>query len=151
MLKHLADGQSSAVCQLRKQYRMNESICQVSNDIAYKGALLCGNDEVRNRRLDLKHFPAIDLDEKSRKLAWLHQAIDPDFPVVFINTDAPTAQNNLATICPMLESKRAMSGGGVVNCTESSIVCHVVKGLLSCGLGASSIGVISPFRAQVRY
>jgi DNA replication ATP-dependent helicase Dna2 len=50
-----------------------------------------------------------------------------------------------------LEHHSHVSGtNGTVNSTEASIVQQIVKALVLCGLAESDIGVIVPFRAQLR-
>lgn len=69
---------------------------------------------------------------------WIERAINPDYPVVFLDTDSKG----------WLESDGG--AGGQINTTEVSIVQSVVHSLSLCGLDQSSIGVITPFRSQVR-
>lgn len=164
MLMHLAEGFPDAVAKLTMQYRMNEDICQLSNIIgeeriscdanssqgiepsptlfvrrrlfaAYKGSLKCGNDKVRHQKLNLsltaKSVGMVDAVDRP----WIDQAISPEQPVVFIDTDGKGWQ----------ESE------GPANNFEAAIVQKVVKYLFSRGVDYSSIGVISPFNAQVSF
>jgi DNA replication ATP-dependent helicase Dna2 len=119
MLKLLADAHPDMVAKLSYQYRMNGDICQLSNDLVYKGALKCANDCVRNQALDLPGFPE-NVEE-----SWLRAALDPSMPVVFVNTD----QNEGAIFKPLVRL--------------------IVDGLVACGVQADIIGIICPFRAQV--
>lgn len=154
MLKHLADQHSDSVAQLTYQYRMHEDICQLSNDIVYNGSLKCANDEVRWRRLELNGFPEnIPSINRAAPGEWLLRAIDPRNPVIFVNTDkiGATADTNEAdSIIPHERASGGGNHGNIVNDMEARIVRLLVGGLLGCGLDASSIGVICPFRAQVR-
>jgi DNA replication ATP-dependent helicase Dna2 len=147
MLKHLAEGQPSAVTQLKKQFRMNEEICHLSNDIVYDGALVCANDDVRSRRLELLGYPE-NVDTLSN--AWLGVALNPAMPVVFLDTDAPNTAGNQSPFRPLERKMGSSAGGSIVNDTEASLVRVVVDCLLKCGMKASSIGVICPFRAQLK-
>ena len=71
---------------------------------------------------------------------WIEQALNPNQPVVFIDTDAKG----------WLESDGIRKGaGGPINDSEVSIVQKLVHSLSVCGLENSSIGVITPFRSQV--
>ena len=69
---------------------------------------------------------------------WIERAINPDHPVVFLDTDGKG----------WLESD--VGAGGQINFVEVSIVQNIVQSLCLCGLAPSSIGVITPFRSQVR-
>jgi DNA replication ATP-dependent helicase Dna2 len=87
-------------------------------------------------------------------MMWLKKAIDPDSTVVFLDTDAITnptfSESKESTITPLESTVGRVIGGSIVNDTESKLVRIIVKGLIDCGLDASAIGVISPFRAQLR-
>jgi DNA replication ATP-dependent helicase Dna2 len=154
MLKHLADQHSDSIAQLTYQYRMHEDICQLSNDLVYNGKLKCANDEVRWRRLELSGFPEnIPCVNQAAPGEWLIRAIDPSAPVVFVNTDkigTTTDTNEADSIIPHERTSGGGNHGSSVNEMEVEVVRLLVGGLLGCGLDASSIGVICPFRAQVR-
>ena len=152
MLKRLADQHTDSVAQLTFQYRMHEEICQLSNDIVYKGQLKCGDDLVAKRKLALDQFPR-GLPMGVNQQHWLYRAIDPSRPVVFLNTDKIT----MSTTSQVTDSIHALertigrnAGGSIVNDTEASLVKDAVSALVACGLEPSSVGVICPFRAQVR-
>lgn len=116
---------------------MNEEICLLSNDLVYGGALKCGNESVRDQKVDLSGYP------ENIEQGWLRDLLDPDKPVVFLNTDG----KNVAEFQP-LERKQA---GKIVNDAEVKVVQDIVNGLMTCGIGADSVGVICPFRAQVSH
>jgi len=130
MLMHLAEerGFPNAVAQLTMQYRMNEDICLLSNIVAYKGLLKCANDEVKNQKLHLPVAPKLETNPNKQ---WIERVINPNNPVVFLDCGAEESQ-------------------GPVNTSEISIVEQCVQYLSDCGLAISSIGVITPFRSQLR-
>lgn len=73
---------------------------------------------------------------------WIETAINPDKPVVFLDTDGNG----------FVETNGIEVGsGGPMNVFEASIVEHIVLSLSVCGLSKSSIGVITPFRSQVSH
>jgi DNA replication ATP-dependent helicase Dna2 len=153
MLKRLADKHPDSVSQLTYQYRMHEDICQLSNDIVYKGKLKCANEFVAKKALTLPRFPsALENSTNKDSLLWLSRAIDPSNAVTFLDTDKINLQssNTEESICSLESSSNRRSGGSLVNETEACIVNTLIGGLLTCGVDASSIGVISPFRAQLR-
>lgn len=125
---HLAEGFPVAVAKLTMQYRMNEDICRFSNIVAYKGLLKCANDGVKNQKLRLPVTPKL---EKNPDKRWIDNVVNPNNPVVFLDCAAKESQ-------------------GPVNTAEISIVELCVKALTDCGLAISSIGVITPFRSQLR-
>lgn len=65
---------------------------------------------------------------------WIERALDPDQPVIFLDTD----------------SNGWMETEGPINNFEASIVEKLVLSLSLCGVENSSIGIITPFRSQVR-
>jgi DNA replication ATP-dependent helicase Dna2 len=153
MLKRLAEKHADSVAQLTYQYRMHEDICQLSNDLVYGGKLKCANDHVRRRKLDLQGFPEnIPCGAQVSSMEWLTRVVDPSESVVFVDTDKIGSEGGSAPRDSFQSLERTSGrgiGGAIVNDTEASLVRDIVGGLLSCGLDASSIGLICPFRAQV--
>jgi DNA replication ATP-dependent helicase Dna2 len=151
MLKRLAEQHPNAVAQLTFQYRMHEDICQLSNDIIYGGSLRCGNDEVRRRKLDLPGFPENMGNQGITPTGqWLVDVVDPNHPVIFMDTDKLRSSSaECDGMNPLERSVGLRNGGSIVNDSEALLVQLVVGNLIDCGLHASSVGVISPFRAQV--
>ena len=132
---------------------MHKDICQLSNDIVYQGKLKCANESVATRKLTLQGFPENLVSPVNEgPFDWLRKTIDPSTAVAFVDTDTFDKDMNVPTgsILPLESSTSRRESGSVVNETEASIVQTVVGGLISCGLDASSIGVICPFRAQIR-
>jgi len=146
MLKRIADSHPESIAPLTYQYRMHEEICQLSNDLVYGGQLKCANDQIRRRRLDLASFPENIPSQTSSQ--WLRSAVDPAWPVVFLNTDE--INQNAKSKLYLERTSGRTKGGSIVNDTEASLVRIVVTTLLSCGLDPPLIGVVCPFRAQVR-
>jgi DNA replication ATP-dependent helicase Dna2 len=153
LLKRLADAHPDAVVPLTFQYRMNDDICQLSNDLVYHGNLKCGNEVVRKQKLCLPLFPR-GLHKYQQSFPWLKRIIDPIFPVVFVNTDtmgAPSVSPETRDSFFYLESSGSKTAGGnVMNATEANLTTLIASSLVACGLNPSDIGVITPFRAQVR-
>lgn len=164
MLKRLAERFPVSIAQLTYQYRMHEDICRISSEAVYGGKLKCGNEAVRRRRLDLPDFPKSLPRAISRKVYhWLLGTINPNKSVVFVDTDnikkLPGAKTGPPSdpvaskkegIDPLEGTVGGRSGGSVVNETEAALVRYIVSGLIATGLPPSSIGVVCPFRAQVR-
>ncbi|EJK77518.1 hypothetical protein THAOC_00647, partial [Thalassiosira oceanica] len=122
-----------------------------ATEVAYDGLLKCGNDQVRRQRLKLKHDSSPR--HSSQDGMWLEGAIDPDRPVVFLDTDSmPSSWQGPGYIgFKGLELNGAARGaGGPVNDSEAIVVQKLVTRLASHGVELSSIGVITPFRSQLR-
>ena len=141
LLKRLAEKHPSSVSQLTLQYRMAKNICELSNDIIYGGLLQCANDLVATRKLT---FPR--RVESAGWPEWVTKAMDPDSAVMFVDTDSPGNHNGGRRYL----ERKTCKGGAVVNDTEATVVRILVERLVSTGVNADSIGVICPYRAQIR-
>jgi DNA replication ATP-dependent helicase Dna2 len=142
LFKRLAEAHPDAVVTLSEQYRMNMEIMEVSNTLIYDQRLICGSEDVAMGRLSLT--PSLSY---SQYTPWLIRCIEPEVPVVFVNTD------NLRTSDGKLELESFMgsasSRGTVVNMFEVECISRIYHGLLSCGVDGKNIGVVSPYRSQV--
>jgi len=155
ILKKLADEHPHAIAPLTMQYRMNEDICKISSESVYGGQLQCGNEEVQGQLLDLPGFPSsLPTPTNECYIAWLHSVVDPVRSVVFVDTDkmietCDTRQLN-CDVTGEFVALEGKIGGSIVNRTEAKLVWYIVEAMHRCGHDLSEIGVISPFRAQVR-
>lgn len=177
MMKRLADAMPVALSRLSLQYRMHKDICDLCNEIAYKGTLHCANEQVSTTLLKLNNFPQGLLKQvngsSGSEQGWLHRLINPRHVVVFADTDNIrlesssvderhcTNQKSTSGDNPILfsdleksfskDADRSIRGsGGVTNATEVNLIRCVIKALVECGLDVSDIGVISPLRSQTR-
>ncbi len=91
--------------QLEQQYRMNQEIMSLSSALVYNNRLRCGSPEVASRKLILSYAPQAHSHAHaatpppeyttffgssipSQKMeAWVAAAINPELPVVFLDTD----------------------------------------------------------------
>lgn len=163
-MERLAKEHPNAITSLTYQYRMNMEICRLSSESVYGGQMKCGNDAVSNRTLQLAEFPSLLPPARSKiGFPWLRSVIDPKKGVVFVDTDnVKTVPQTAHTQKPSIEpgvpkEMEALEGhvGGragrnVVNRAEVSLVRIILSGLFACGVCPKSVGVISPFRAQLR-
>ncbi|RKF65749.1 DNA replication ATP-dependent helicase/nuclease DNA2 [Erysiphe neolycopersici] len=150
----LSEKHPDSVVYLEHQYRMCEDIMTLSNSLIYNGRLKCGNRAVAQRELhipnleNLQYYHTLPTTSSSSKKmiclgpvnsrCWLHDLIIPATKVSFINTD------------PLLPlSREEAKGNRIVNPTEARICTLLVHGLLSVGVAASSIGVMTHYRSQL--
>ncbi len=114
---------------LDTQYRMNESIMEFSNIHFYGGALKA-HESVKNITLrDL----GVRVDDAN---PW-KEALDPDFPVVFIDT------------CGTMPERQRPGSTSYENEGEAKMVRELVFSLLKSGVKERDIGVITPYDDQV--
>jgi DNA replication ATP-dependent helicase Dna2 len=156
LFKHLSDMHPTSVVYLEHQYRMCEDIMALSNNLIYNGRLKCGSQEVANRRITIPdmdglrshHYSASTLTHSrsqrticpgpTRGRCWIRDLLEPDSKISFINTD------------PLLPlSREEAKGNRIVNPTEATICIQLVESLLSVGVPASSIGVMTHYRSQL--
>jgi DNA replication ATP-dependent helicase Dna2 len=161
LLSRLTEKHPASVAPLTYQYRMNADICRLSSLAVYDGKLKCGTREVSTQILKLPNFPVGLPAKASQKCyGWLNSVIDPKRPAIFVDTDnirrepRPMSQLGKNGDCDGIEALETKVGGkiggNVVNPTEATLVRYLAMGLVRSGLNPASIGVISPFRAQVR-
>lgn len=153
LFKQLSEAHPQAVLSLQKQYRMCEEIQLLSNSLVYSGRLECANQEVANSRLpccpNMMQQAVLNTVELilgsgtsysqdwEREAAWLSSAVDPQMPVVFLDTDK---------VIP--RSYEMRKGESLVNAFEMSLVNVVVRTLALGGVGFGDMMVVSPFRSQ---
>lgn len=157
LFKMLSDRQPSSVVNLEHQYRMCEEVMSLSNVLIYNGRLKCGNSAVAARSIRIPrmeslrqhhHTPstllAASLNPKtvclnpSRALCWIRDLLDPSTKACFVNTD---------TLLPL--SRESETGSRIVNTCEATLCTQLVQSLLTTGVPAADIGVITLYRSQI--
>ena len=117
---------------LKKQYRMNEEILSITNQIIYDGKIEHGSEEVKTWWLETPN------KDFKPKLNWMRVALNPNNPVVFLNTDhiiKKLSDQNLR----WMKNK---------NFVESAVVNMLVTDLIFYGVDLKDIGIITPFLDQ---
>ena len=154
LFKHLSDMHPSSVVYLEHQYRMCEDVMALSNSLIYNGRLKCGSQQVADRCITIPHmdglkdchFSPSTLPRAAKAIChgpvrgrcWIRDLLDPNTKVSFINTD------------PLLPiSREEAKGNRIVNPTEATICVQLVETLLSVGVPALSIGVMTHYRSQL--
>ncbi|KAL1644659.1 DNA replication endonuclease-helicase Dna2 [Diplodia intermedia] len=164
LFKLLSESQPGAVVSLEHQYRMCADIMLLSNTLIYDGRLKCGNGSVASRSLKVPRLDALQRHHSSQIQrgrssnpfltplgppvvcasheslnCWLTHTISPSNKVVFLDTDAlsPASQETLS------------GGSRIVNQLECTLTYQVVESLLTAGIAASEIGVITFYRSQL--
>lgn len=147
LFKILCEAHPDAVVELQHQYRMNADIMSVANELIYNHRLTCGTHELEKKRLegvDLRRLTQLHRATQSAVCpghagnCWLQHVIDPSRSVIYVNTDQ------------IAEAQEDRSQDQIINRAESIITSHIVEALLCCGLRDLDIGVISPYRSQLK-
>ena len=122
-------------CDLTIQYRMNDSIMGLVNHLIYDNSLQSGSPQISNATLH------VNVDAKTPR--WVQQVFDEKHGVVFINTDKLDNSGQL-------EKKQEERRGSLENRFEARLVAVLVDFLMSGDVSRESIGIISPYNAQVK-
>nr|XP_021528500.1 DNA replication ATP-dependent helicase/nuclease DNA2 [Aotus nancymaae] len=138
----------NAVVQLTVQYRMNSKIMSLSNKLTYEGKLECGSDKVANAVINLPHFKDVKLELEFYAdysgNPWLMGVFEPSNPVCFLNTDKVI---------------KIFSSVSLIFCIKFKEQClrnYFIMGNMdrfranSAGCNPSDIGIIAPYRQQLK-
>ncbi|XP_058399305.1 DNA replication ATP-dependent helicase/nuclease DNA2 isoform X2 [Diceros bicornis minor] len=131
----------NAVVQLTVQYRMNSKIMSLSNKLTYEGKLECGSEKVANAVINLPNFKDVKLEMEFyadySENPWLIGVFEPNNPVCFLNTDKVPAPEQVEK-------------GGVSNITEARLIVSLTSIFIKAGCNPSAIGIIAPYRQQLK-
>ncbi|CAL8243483.1 unnamed protein product [Lota lota] len=134
---------SEAVVHLNVQYRMNRPIMSLSNCLMYDGRLECGSERTASALLALPFLVSVQselsshCEETPQDLAWVQAALLPSNPVCFLDTSQVPAYETVEQ-------------GGVSNYTEAALIHTLLSLLIKAGCKASEVGVIAPYRQQLK-
>ena len=156
LFKMLSDKHPSSVVNLEHQYRMCEDVMTLSNTLIYNGQLKCGTQSVATRLISIPNLAALKqhhhnaqsvllkgcqrfCPSPSRGTCWLRDLVDPSTKACFVNTD------------PLLPFSHEVleNGSHIINPCEATLAAQLVESLLTIGLPASEIGVITLYRSQL--
>lgn len=155
LFKMLSEQHPSSVVNLEHQYRMCDDIMTLSNTLIYHGRLKCGTPAVAQRTLQIPKISALSLHhytlqklpttgpksicvKAARGSCWIRDLLDPSVKACLVNTD------------PLLPASReSESGSRIVNACEATICTNLVDSLITTGVPASEIGVITLYRSQL--
>ncbi|KAM5236452.1 DNA replication ATP-dependent helicase/nuclease DNA2 [Ctenodactylus gundi] len=131
----------NAVVQLTVQYRMNSKIMSLSNKLTYEGKLECGSDKVASGVIHLPNFKDVKLDLEFyadySDNPWLIRVFEPNNPVCFLNTAKVPAPEQVENC-------------GVSNIIEAKLIVFFTSTFIKAGCNPSDIGIIAPYRQQLK-
>ncbi|XP_017571287.2 DNA replication ATP-dependent helicase/nuclease DNA2 [Pygocentrus nattereri] len=131
-----------AVVQLIVQYRMNSVIMSLSNALMYEGRLECGSERTASALLQVPYRETVlrELELyvcQPQYSTWVQAVLEPQNPVCFLDTSEVPASETVEK-------------GGVSNRTEAILVHALISLLLKAGCKVGDIGVIAPYRQQLK-
>ncbi|KAJ1814693.1 DNA replication endonuclease-helicase Dna2, partial [Coemansia sp. RSA 2598] len=148
LFKLLCEAHPSAVVRLEYQYRMNSDIQRLANNLIYDGHLRCGTLHIADKRISYKVDPVAAIESwpfdverpaEGLEMSWAAAALDPSRGAVFLDTD------NI----PGTESK-AEGTDIAQNIVEVCIIKVLAKILQASGVEGRNIGILSPYRTQLK-
>ena len=134
-LEQSGSEDSKWIGKLYTQYRMNEPIMNLVNHLVYDNTLRAASESIANAFLPVR----ID----SNAPMWIQTVLSPANGVVFISTDSQSKERNEKEIQEEDNRRSSM--------LEARIVSELIKYITSGGVSSESIGIISPYNAQVAY
>ena len=156
LFKMLSDNHPSSVTNLEHQYRMCSDVMALSNTLIYNGRLKCGTPEVATRSITIPNITALGkhhhtsssalstnqthICAKSAKgFCWIRELLDPAVKACFVNIDliGPASREVLE------------NGARITNPAEATLTKQLVESLLTTGVPAKDIGVITLYRSQL--
>ncbi|XP_037077017.1 DNA replication ATP-dependent helicase/nuclease DNA2-like [Pollicipes pollicipes] len=119
--------------ELSVQYRMNSTLMAVANHLTYEGRLTCGAKHIEEATLP-------PVGRKPEDAAWLDAALDPalERALLLLDTSDLPWRHTIG------------SEGDVSNDAEAALVSHIAATMVERGVPVDSIGVIAPYRGQVK-
>uniref|UniRef100_A0A8C8R5G7 DNA replication ATP-dependent helicase/nuclease DNA2 n=1 Tax=Pelusios castaneus TaxID=367368 RepID=A0A8C8R5G7_9SAUR len=115
-------------------------IMSLSNKLVYEGKLECGSEKVSKATVILPNLKNLKLELElfaDSSETWLKETLEPNNPVCFLNTAKVPAPE---------QAER----GGVSNMTEARLVLFLTSFFIKAGCKASDIGIIAPYRHQLK-
>ncbi|KAH0623512.1 hypothetical protein JD844_006339 [Phrynosoma platyrhinos] len=112
-------------------------IMSLSNKLVYDGKLESGSERISKAVINLPNLKELKLEQMYSSETWLKETLDPNNPVCFLNTEKVPA--------PEQTEK-----GGVSNMTEARLVLFLTFMFIKAGCKPLDIGVISPYRHQLK-
>jgi DNA replication ATP-dependent helicase Dna2 len=167
LFERLANAHPHAVSRLTDQYRMNKDITTLANELVYHGALRCGSTKVSLRKLaipvqilnDAIRLPLPVLEGTTTGTTqqhWMKEVLNAQRSVVFINTDSlelgplESRGHKNGTKQEQTKKQRSKRKTVMVNEMEVSLSKLICRGLIRCGISQKDVGVISPYRSQLK-
>ncbi|KAL8500568.1 hypothetical protein ACS0TY_020227 [Phlomoides rotata] len=129
----LSEAHPQAIAALHCQYRMCAAIMELSNALIYGNRLRCGSTQIQNAKL--KYKCSAPAPAPAPAPAWLMEVLNPNQPVIFVNTDSLRAYET--------NDRKAIN-----NSIEAYIIAEITKTLVLRGIDGKDIGIITPYNSQ---
>eukprot|EP00047_Mylnosiga_fluctuans_P000645 m.197990 g.197990 ORF g.197990 m.197990 type:complete len:746 (+) comp10088_c0_seq51:4962-7199(+) len=138
LFKRLCDAHPEAVVALEFQYRMNADVMRLCNALIYGYRMRCANAFVSEARLAMPYEDVVRETYSLPHQRWVHTAVSPSNSVLFFDTDE-------------VPGKEVRIGETISNPVESALVHILAEALALGGANVDDIGIVTPYRAQLKY
>ncbi|XP_071521309.1 DNA replication ATP-dependent helicase/nuclease DNA2 isoform X2 [Panulirus ornatus] len=130
------DSPEATSC-LTEQYRMNGPIMKIANNLMYENQLQCANPDLETAILHLPNYKSMVCHGSLS--VWLQKILEPSLEnsVVFLDTCGAA-----------IESRDGANL--LINQRETELVVAILLALIKLGVTLDEVGVIAPYRAQVK-
>ncbi|KAG6852485.1 hypothetical protein C0991_011583 [Blastosporella zonata] len=142
LFRRLSDAYPHAVVDLTHQYRMNEDIMFLSNQLIYGDRLRCGSKSVAEQSLVLPNRSFLDSLHSQTSSScsdgcWMESLMSERCKAVFLDTDDLPAHDSRV-------------GDLVENKIEAELVRQICETLTGAGIREDQIGVLTLYRQQLK-
>ncbi|ORY78144.1 AAA domain-domain-containing protein, partial [Protomyces lactucae-debilis] len=120
---------------------MNADIMSIANELIYGGMLKCGTPQIAAQQLQVdstKALESVHAHGSCHTPCLFESILSPKRSVAFLNTD------------DIAEAKETKRGDQTQNAVESMLIAQIVSSLVAGGVAQHAIGVISPYRSQLK-
>lgn len=151
LFKRLSDAHPGAVIDLVDQFRMNADIMLLSNKLIYSDRLKCGSQEVAHRSLVLPM--KLKADEKQSTAPWIWELLKERYDTCFgpdLSHSRNCRRKSIFVDTDAVPAKDSKLGDLIQNKGEALLVQQFVEALIQRGVTEEQIGVISPYRQQIK-
>ncbi|KAJ0051987.1 hypothetical protein Pint_00019 [Pistacia integerrima] len=127
LFRRLSEAHPQAISALQSQYRMCQGIMELSNALIYGDRLRCGSPEIADAKIEVSNLKSCS--------SWLKEVLNPNRPVIFINSD-------------MLAAFERKVNKTLNNPIEACIIAKITEELVNKGIEGKDIGIITPYNSQ---
>lgn len=130
------------------QYRMNATITKLANSLTYKGSLKCADEKIEKASMEIPNPFQLRVKLLSHK--WLSKILSNHLDMACTLVDTGDVYEMATKFKESLSEDRPGKSKLYINYCEIGVVLHLVNLLLESGVEGESIGIIAPYRDQVR-
>lgn len=133
---------------LGHQYRMNSTITKLANNLTYKGKLKCADEEIEKATMEIPSPYMLRVKLLTQK--WLSKILSSHLDMACTLVDTGDVYEKATKFKESLNEDPTGKSKLYINYCEIGVVLCIVEWLLESGVEGESIGIIAPYRDQVK-